>query len=207
MSEKPFILELTIMPSTITEEKCTSQKSSTTFLKQTDLQMSLTKWQAQTSHKVTLITPFQTTGSQEQCVWQIKEHEYYYSTGIIPCHQWLCVRTFHFKVQIHLQVLKRCFASPGFVQRDLFTPSLGVNNPSDNYMTLMVSLIAPLHLLLQDDQNEMQHDFQSFDTVGTSVVGLFPFIQKSISCTGSTGLKTLTLWMLIGITIYLILQL
>ena len=28
-------------------------------------------------------------------------------------------------------------------------------------MTLMASLIFPLHLLVQDDQNEMQHDFFS----------------------------------------------
>ena len=36
---------------------------------------------------------------------------------------------------------------------------------------------------------------------------LFPFLWKSISCTGQTELKTLTLWMLMSITIYLILPL
>ena len=31
--------------------------------------------------------------------------------------------------------------------------------PVWNHITLMTSSIAPLHLLIQDDQNEMQHDF------------------------------------------------
>ena len=41
--ENLFILEYTTVHSTITQEKCMSQKSSTTFLEQTDHPMSLTK--------------------------------------------------------------------------------------------------------------------------------------------------------------------
>ena len=38
------ILEATTLPSTITQEKVTSQTSSTTFLEQEDFPVSLTKW-------------------------------------------------------------------------------------------------------------------------------------------------------------------
>ena len=55
-----------------------------------------------------------------------------HSTGIFPCHQLPSVRTFYFKVQIHLQVLKRCFAPLESVHRDLFTPTIGVKHGSDN---------------------------------------------------------------------------
>ena len=42
------------------------------FFEQTDIALSLTKWQTQTFHKAILILPFQATGSPEQCIWQIK---------------------------------------------------------------------------------------------------------------------------------------
>ena len=55
-----------------------------------------------------------------------------HSNGILSCHQLLSVNTFYFKVHIHLQVLKRCFASPGSAHRDLFKPPIGVKHQSDN---------------------------------------------------------------------------
>ena len=51
---------------------CSTGKMYIPFLEQTDLPMNLTKWWTQTFHKVILISPFQETGSPEQCVWQIK---------------------------------------------------------------------------------------------------------------------------------------
>ena len=60
------------MPSTETWEKCTSQKSLTTFLEQIDLPTSPTQWETQTAHKVTFTLLFQVSGLPEQCVWQIK---------------------------------------------------------------------------------------------------------------------------------------
>ena len=54
-----------------------------------------------------------------------------YSTWILPCHEMPSVRPFYFKVQIHLPVIKRCFACPGSVHRDLFTPPICVKHPSD----------------------------------------------------------------------------
>ena len=43
-ARKAFILESTTLPSTVTQDKCTFQISSTTFLEQMDLPVSLTKW-------------------------------------------------------------------------------------------------------------------------------------------------------------------
>ena len=42
--EKSSIWESTTLASTVTQEKCTSQKLSTTFLEEADLPMSQTKW-------------------------------------------------------------------------------------------------------------------------------------------------------------------
>ena len=57
LPEKPFISESTALPSTTTHEKCSSWKSSTTFLEQMDPQTSLTIWysdhqQGHTHHTV-----------------------------------------------------------------------------------------------------------------------------------------------------------
>ena len=40
----------------------------------------------------------------------------------------------NFKVQIHVQVLKRCFVPQGPVIRDLFAPPIGVKHPSGNFV-------------------------------------------------------------------------
>ena len=64
----PSIVEIT----NSNTEICTSQKSSTTFLEQTDIPVGLIKKYTQTCYKVTLISPFQATGFSEQHVWQIK---------------------------------------------------------------------------------------------------------------------------------------
>ena len=53
-------------------KKCTSWKTSTTFMEQMDLPMGLAKWETQTAHKVTLTLLFQAVGLSEQCVWLIK---------------------------------------------------------------------------------------------------------------------------------------
>ena len=55
-----------------------------------------------------------------------------HSTGILNCHQLPSVRTFYFKVQIHLYVLKRCFAPLGSAHTDLFTTPIYVKYPNDN---------------------------------------------------------------------------
>ena len=52
--------------------KCTSWKSSTTFLEEMDLLISLTERETQIAHNVTLALPFQAASFPDQCVWQIK---------------------------------------------------------------------------------------------------------------------------------------
>ena len=52
-----------------------------------------------------------------------------HSTGILPSPG---VKTFYFKVQTHVYVIKRCFALPGSIHRDLFRPTMGMKHPSDN---------------------------------------------------------------------------
>ena len=65
------------------------------------------------------------------------------STGILPFHQLPGVRTLYFKVQMHLQVLKRCFAPPGSIHRDLFTPARCVKHSSDNIIQTFPGNCSP----------------------------------------------------------------
>ena len=48
------------------------------------------------------------------------------------CHPLPSVMTLYLKVQIYLKVLKRCFAPPGSLHKDLFAPPIGVKHPKDN---------------------------------------------------------------------------
>ena len=66
-----------------------------------------------------------------------------YSTVILPCHQLSSVRIFYFKVQIHLEMLKRCFVPPRFVHTDLFKPLIGVKNTNDNMVHTSPSNCSP----------------------------------------------------------------
>ena len=66
-----------------------------------------------------------------------------YSTGILTCHPLPNIRTFYLKVQIHIYVLKRCFAPPVYVQRDLFTTPIGVKHQNDNRYHTFPGIYSP----------------------------------------------------------------
>ena len=123
------MLESTTLPSTLTQEKCTSHRSS--FLKQMNLPMILTigRLRLPTRSHTSCYSKQQVL--QSSVFWQIVYPEHYYSLTWDPSLSPI-TKCLDLEVQSHQQAVKRCFAPPGSVNRDLFTPPIGVKHPSDN---------------------------------------------------------------------------